>query len=470
MPSLINWNDFNREIFITDDGEILTYGMIYVDVITLAHLLPKRQLIFLGGYNDVTTLTAYLACFEAEAVPLLLDPNLSPYHLSVLLKIYEPKYIFFPTAYVEIPKIFKVKEIFGNYTLFCNPNEIGPRLNAELALLLTTSGSTGSPKLVRLSNNNLYSNAKSIIKYLGIDQNERAITSLPFHYSYGMSVINSHLLAGASIVLTNRSFVDPVFWKQMKLHSVTSLSGVPYSYEMLLRFKIERMDLPSLRTMTQAGGKLSVDNILRILNICNIKNMRFFTMYGQTEASPRISYLEPECLEEKAGSIGKAIPGGKLWIEDEHGQIINAPYQVGELVYSGPNVALGYAQCKQDLNLGDEWGGLLRTGDLASRDADGFFFIEGRKSRFLKLTGVRVSMDTLEAWFYRKGITAVALGYDDHLHLIVESGDPEYIASEIKTFISEMRIHRSTLKFSVVATLPRLSSGKVDYFALHKKN
>lgn len=470
MPTLINWNNFNREICITDEGEVLTYGRIYKDVMALAQLLPRRQLIFFGGRNDVTTLTVYLACFEAESVPLLLDPNISTFHLFELMKVYEPKYIFFPTAYIGIPNTFEIKEIFGNYTLFWNPNEEGPKLNSDLALLLTTSGSTGSPKLVRLSNNNLHSNARSIIKYLGINQNDRAITSLPFNYSYGMSVINSHLLAGASIVLTNRSFVDPVFWKQMKSHSVTSLSGVPYSYEMLLKFRFERMDLPSLRTMTQAGGKLSVENIVRISNICKIKNIRFFTMYGQTEASPRISYLEPDRLEEKAGSIGNAVPGGRLWIEDEKGQIVDAINQVGELIYSGPNVALGYAQCKQDLNLGDEWSGLLRTGDFASKDKDGFFFIEGRKSRFLKLSGVRVSMDMLEAWFYQKGIAVAAHGYDDHLHLTVESSEPEHIASEIKMFASEMHIHRSTLQFSIVSALPRLSSGKVDYSALYVKN
>ena len=470
MSSLVNWGNSNREIFITDEGEILTYGRIYDDVIALATLLPKRQLIFFMGRNDVTTLTAYLACFEAGAVPLLLDPNLSTSHLLALLKVYEPKYIFSPKAYIGIPKIFEIKKIFGDYSLSCNPNEEGPKLNSDLALLLTTSGSTGSPKLVRLSNNNLYSNAQSIVNYLGIDQNERAITSLPFHYSYGMSLINSHLLAGASIVLSNRSFIDPVFWQQMNLHAVTNLSGVPYSYEMLLKFKFQRMSLPSLRTMTQAGGKLSVSSIRCISNVCKLKNMRFFTMYGQTEASPRISYLEPEYLDEKAGSIGKAVPGGKLWIEDERGEIIVSSNQVGELIYSGPNVALGYAQCKQDLNLGDEWNGLLRTGDLASMDKDGFFFIEGRKSRFLKLNGVRVSLDMLEVWFYEKGIIVAAQGCDDHLYLTIESTDPEYINLEIKTFASEMGIHRSTLQFSVVTTLPRLSSGKIDYSVLYQKN
>jgi len=335
-------------------------------------------------------------------------------------------------------------------------------------LLLATSGSTGSPKLVRFSLNNITSNADSIVEYLGIDQNERAITTLPFNYSYGMSVLNSHLRAGASIVLTDRTFFDASFWRLVKTYGVTSMAGVPYNYEMLLKLKFERMDLPQLRTLTQAGGKMSVAQTQRVVEICKSKGMRFYTMYGQTEASPRMAFLSPEFIDAKIGSIGRAIPGGRLWLRDDQGAVISSYSQIGELVYSGPNVALGYALNQEDLMRGDDWCGVLHTGDLAREDEEGFFFIEGRKQRFIKIFGVRVSLDAVEAWFAEKGIVAAAHGRDDHLKVSIEGLDNAQFELEGKELADAMQIHPSALTISIVQSLPRLNSGKVDYPCLKK--
>lgn len=470
MMLLVDWSAPDRLALLDDGGQSLTYGQLHAEVARSSKFLPQKRLIFLAGRNDIPTIVTYLACLEAGSVPLLLDPDISAIAFSRLLDTYQPAYVFLPTTLAINYANFETMQINCEYSLCRHRDGLGPDLHPELALLLATSGSTGSPKLVRLSRTNFLSNAQSIVTYLGIDQHERAITSLPFNYSYGMSVVNSHLHAGASILLTNRTFFDPIFWRLMKSNEITSLSGVPYSYEMLLKLRFESMELPTLHTLTQAGGKLSIALTKRIAEICNSKDIRFFTMYGQTEASPRMAYLEPEYLRAKIGSIGRAVPGGELWLEDSQGNRIEQPDQIGELVFSGPNVALGYALSHKDLKLGDEWQGILRTGDLARQDADGFFFVEGRNSRFLKIFGVRVSLDAVEAWYAERDIVAAAYGQDDHLKVMIEATQSPRQDEETKQLAATMQIHPSALAVSAMPVLPRLNTGKVDYSCLNTKH
>ena len=470
MLPLVDWGTRDRPALLTDAGQSLTYGQLREEVVRFSKFLPQKRLIFLAGRNDIPTIVTYLASLNTGCVPLLLDPDIFQTAFSRLLSTYLPAYVFLPTTlatnYSDLETVF----INGEYSLCRHLDGVGPDLHPELALLLATSGSTGSPKLVRLSNNNILSNAKSIVEYLGIDKNERSITSLPFNYSYGMSVINSYLNAGASILLTNRSFFDPLFWRLMKSSEITSLSGVPYSYEMLFKLRFQRMDLPSLRTLTQAGGKLSVPLTEWITEVCDSKGIRFFTMYGQTEASPRMAFLQPEYIRAKIGSIGRAIPGGNLWLENSQGNRIEQPDQIGELIFSGPNVALGYALSYEDLVLGDEWQGILRTGDLARQDVDGFFFIEGRSSRFLKIFGVRVSLDAVEAWYAERGIVAASYGQDDHLKVMIEATSSCLDDDEIKQLAAFMKIHPSAVTISAMPILPRLNTGKIDYSCLKTKH
>lgn len=469
MLPLVDWSASDRPALLNDAGQSLTYGQLRAEVARYSKFLPHKRLIFLAGRNDIPTTVTYLACLEAGSVPLLLNPDISAAAFSRLIDTYLPAYLFLPTTLATNYSGLETVQINGEYSLCRHRNGIGPDLHSELALLLATSGSTGSPKLVRLSRTNILSNAQSIVTYLGIDQHERAITSLPFNYSYGMSVLNSHLNAGASILLTNRTFFDPLFWRLMKSNQVTSLAGVPYSYEMLLKLRFERMELPALRTLTQAGGKLPVALTKRVFDICNSKGIRFFTMYGQTEASPRMAYLQPEYLSDKVGSIGRAVPGGKLWLEDSQGHRIEQTDQIGELIFSGPNVALGYASNHKDLILGDEWQGVLRTGDLARQDAEGFFFVEGRSSRFLKIFGIRVSLDAVEAWYAEHDLVAAAYGQDDHLKVMVEATQSRPLGEDAKQLAATMQIHPTALTISAMPVLPRLNTGKVDYSCLNTK-
>ena len=181
------------------------------------------------------------------------------------------------------------------------------------SVLLSTSGTTGSPKLVRLAHRNIEANADSIAEYLDIDERERAIQSLPIHYSYGLSVLHSHLATGASVILTPHSIMRPEFWADAARWQATSFAGVPYSYAILQRTGLLRRAMPdTMRTLTQAGGRLAPEAIVKLHELMQERGGRLFVMYGQTEATARISYVPPEALPEKAHTIGIPIPGGSF--------------------------------------------------------------------------------------------------------------------------------------------------------------
>jgi long-chain acyl-CoA synthetase len=464
----VNWSNLDRPALFTEDGVVVNYCQLYADVISLAKLIPSRQLIFFVGQNDRNTITTYLSCLEIGAVPLLLNKSFSLESFSGLRKVYEPAYFFLPNGYLEEMGSLELITSIGDYGLWHDSSVSPPLLSPMLALLMATSGSTGSPKLVRLSMENVLSNAKSIATYLSVNSDDRAITSLPFNYSYGLSVINSHLFAGAAISLSGRTFFDSKFWTQMSDHKVTSLAGVPYSYEMLLKLRFERMSLPALHTLTQAGGAMNPQQAFKIFQLCAAKGMKFFTMYGQTEATARIAYLSPDDFDRKVGSIGKAIPDGRLWLEGDYGEIINSPNKIGELIYSGPNVALGYAENKKDLFEDNAWRNVLRTGDLAKFDDEGFFYIAGRRQRFIKMFGVRVSLDQVEAWFAKQGLSSAALGEDDFLRIFIESDSECKLQSHASRLSCEYGIHESALRVCAIKKIPRLDTGKIDYQCLQK--
>ena len=319
---------------------------------------------------------------------------------------------------------------------------------------------------MRLSLKNLIANAASISQYLKITPTEIAITSLPFNYSYGLSVINSHLFSGASIALTNRSLLDAGFWKLINELNVTSLAGVPYSYEMLLKLRLERLKMPTVKTLTQAGGRLDPIKVKKVAEFCLANDMRFFTMYGQTEATARISYLPLENVLKRPNSIGKAIPNGLLRIEDGDGQPVEASGVVGELIYEGPNVSMGYAECLDDLKLGDVFKGTLRTGDLASFDDAGYFYIDGRIQRFLKIFGVRISLDAVERLLIDKGVEGAVYGTDDLLTISVVNLASDKLEELQLSFAATLGIHHSGVRVRTISELPRLVNGKVDYQCL----
>ena len=264
----------------------------------------------------------------------------------------------------------------------------------DLSLLLPTSGSTGSPKLVRHSYRNIEANADNVRRLFELDGTEKAMAILPMHYTMGLSVITSHLFAGSTLLLSGRSLLDKGFWVMLK--EATSFTGVPYSYEILAKMRFTRMDLPNLKVITQGGGKLTEELFKMLAQYAYDSGKKFIATYGQSECTARMAYLPAELALEKTCSIGFAEPGGQLSIMDENGNETFEGEASGEMVYRGENVTLGYANSQEDLLRGDENHGVMHTGDLARRDTDGCYFIIGRLKRFLKIYGLRIGLDEVE--------------------------------------------------------------------------
>jgi acyl-coenzyme A synthetase/AMP-(fatty) acid ligase len=427
-------------------------------------MIPKRSLIFMLCENSLGCLAGLVAFLNNQSVPLLLDAKRDAATVSELMKVYRPKHIYLP-SYLSpnFPPYKKQLESYG-YTLLRTEYAPTVPLYDNLALLLTTSGSTGSPKLVRLSYKNLSTNGESIITYLDIDASERPITTLPMHYSYGFSIVNSHLLTGATVLLTNESIVQKKFWDFFRNAKATSFSGVPYTFEMLKRMRFNRMELPSLKTMTQAGGKLSLDLTREFAEYAKERGIRFFVMYGQSEAAPRMSYLPAEFALTKCGSIGKPVPGGEIHLVDDKNNPIEEPGRRGELVYHGDNVFLGYSESVEDLAKGDEQNGVLFTGDIAWRDEAGFYYIESRKKRFIKLFGTRVSLDEAEQFIKKTVSDCACTGSDDLMMIYVtERGREKEIRQMI---VKKTGIHPSAFNVTYIPSIPKNAAGKTLYSKL----
>jgi hypothetical protein len=328
-------------------------------------------------------------------------------------------------------------------------------VHPELAILLSTSGSTGSPKLVRLSARNLQANADSIVDALQITPDHRAVSTLPLTYSYGLSVLHSHLNVGASVLLTDNSVVDARFWDAVAQHDVTTLPGVPHTFDLLDRVGFARQHLPKLRHVTVAGGRLAPDRVRHYAELGQRKSFALHVMYGQTEATARIATLPPTLAMSQPDAIGTPVAGGSIQLAPVDG----TEPGVGEIVYRGPNVMLGYASSPDDLALGDTIEA-LHTGDLGVQNPDGTFRVVGRRSRLAKIFGLRIDLDRIEQQLADEHITASAVSDDTGLCVIAYGRvDREHLADRAAR-VAGLPMH--VVHACVVDDLPRLANGKVD--------
>jgi long-chain acyl-CoA synthetase len=452
---------------ITDTGKKIKYAELDIFSSQLIADIGKRSLVFCLCDNNVESLSGYFSFIKNDVVPLLLDSAIDSELLQSLIEQYHPEYIWSPADKINQFHHSNVMFSFENYLLIRIEGNSSPYLNDDLALLLTTSGSTGSPKLVRISYDNLETNANSIAEYLSIDENERPITSLPMSYTFGLSIINSHLIKGATILLTSKSLMEKEFWTFLKEEEATSLSGVPYTFEMLKKLRFFNMNLEHLKTMTQAGGKMNDELNHEFSSFCNKSGINFFIMYGQTEATARMSYLPAEYSLSKLGSMGVAIPGGKFYLIDDKSEIIVKNEVVGELVYEGRNVSMGYAISGEDLIKGDENNGVLITGDLAKRDAEGFYYIVGRKKRFIKLFGNRINLDETERLIKSLTPNVACTGLDDKMVVYITD---EEVMDKVKSFVVEKtRINPKAFEVRFIDLIPKNSAGKTIYSELPEK-
>jgi acyl-CoA synthetase (AMP-forming)/AMP-acid ligase II len=425
----------------------------------LAALGGDRRLVFLAPGVDVGAVLLYLGCLRASLPVCLVESQPDP--LARLARVYQPALVLVPDALATPEGWTRGISPVAGYIAALDQGPVEQALHPKLALLLTTSGSTGSPKLVRLTARNLESNAKAIAEYLNLGSGERAVQSLPIHYSYGLSVLNSHLVAGGTVVLTPHSFMRPEFWRDADEQRATSFAGVPYMYETLHRLRFEPGTHPTLRTFTQAGGALRRDLVVHFHASAAKAGARLVVMYGQTEATARISYVPPDRLGEKVGSIGVPIPGGRLRLEP-----LDDSVGAAQLVYEGDNVMMGYAEAPADLELGDVQLGLLRTGDLGTVDEDGYFSLVGRLKRFAKLFGRRVSLEDVERELESSfPVRAIATDAGERLrvHLAVDSAvSDDTLVAHLARFLA---VPPATIVLRRVAELPLTASGKKDYRA-----
>ena len=414
---------------------------------TLNKVVPSHSLLALRFSSTLSAVVAYLAALRCGKALLLLAPDLGESQTLAL---------------VERLQIAAVIQSSGEIQLTGCQQKVRP----DCVLLLSTSGSSGSPKSVMLSLQNIETNARAICDYLPIESTDTAITALPLHYSYGLSVLNSHLYQGASILLTEAPLMSKDFWQQTRDFNISSLHGVPFSYQLYRQLRLERMPRPALRYLTQAGGKLNSSLTDYVQQLSSTLQKPVYLMYGQTEATARIAYLPPKLIQQYADCIGKAIPGGELLLRDPvTKELITADFTEGELCYRGPNVMLGYASCADDLT---STGVLteLSTGDLAVRLPNGLYRIVGRLSRFLKIQGKRLQLDHLEQQLSVLTDPVCCAGTDDLLVVAYTEQAPE-LTEQIQQLLREqLQLHPALYKLLRLDTLPVLSNGKADYQAL----
>lgn len=435
-----------------DEGRTLTYRQARSaseDWRTLTSRAEK-QLFILYSENSVPCLSAYFGILGAGHALMLMSADAAPSTMAELEARFMPHWV--------------VRPGIEGLSIEPSAKERPAALHPDLSLLLPTSGSTGAPKFARFTEAALFANASSISKYLMLGPSEHAMAHLPLHYSFGMSIVNSHAVVGARLSLTKRSIMEPSFWSRLAEQEATSFSGVPFHFEAFLRFRMESRVPQSVRSLTQAGGRLRPEHVRAMTKIANERGWSFYVMYGQTEAGPRLTYLPPAKAHSHAGSIGIPVPHVELSLVDEKGVVIEHAGVEGEVVASGPSIMMGYAAVAEDLERGDELCGRLLTGDIAKRDDDGFYWITGRKSRFIKLQGNRVSLDAIETKLGSLGADVVCVGEDDALYVVVQQAEHcESVAALVSQEFSFPIRHVNVLS---VPELPRSSSNKLNFAAL----
>ncbi len=386
-------------------AETVSYQEIYRKSLALASNIEKEigenENVLILFPNSSWSVITYLAIFKSGNVCVPLNTDIEQKNLDYIINQCKPSVAFIskrlkPKLNLEGVTLYDEDDLMtlssSGGDMFSEDREFDDN---RLAEIIFTSGSTGEPKGVMLSHRNLIANTDSILEYLNLTSEDTIEIVLPFYYCYGLSLLHTHLRVGGSIVLNNTFIFLGSVLDDLNKYKCTGFSGVPSHFQLLLRnsTSFKSMDLPYMRYMTQAGGKLHDVFIEEFREA--FPEVVFYVMYGQTEATARLSYLPPELLPEKLGSMGKGIPGVELDIFNENGQPVGVG-EVGEIVARGDNIMSGYLN-DDELTAKTLQNGWLHTGDLAQKDEDGFFFITARTKEIIKVGGNRVSPKEVES-------------------------------------------------------------------------
>ena len=408
-------NEFKKRTAIILDGKyIITYSKLLKDSKIVTNKIKKRSLILILGGNNYETISSYIGLINIKSVILMLDKNISQSFLVDIIKNYKPNFIFSPKQR-EIPKSYSLFYDFKNYKIFKQNINNVIKLNKDLAVLLTTSGTTGSKKFVKQSYKNYEDNSKKIINSLGINKNSSVITTLPISYTYGLSIINTHLISGSTLILNESNILNQKFWEIYNKFKPRYFYGVPFVFEMINRIGLSKLLNNKLNVVANAGGAINKDLFIKIARWSKSKMIKFYNMYGQTEATSRMSILNFRHSLHRPTSIGKPLRGGKFYLLSDKNKLINKANVLGNLYYKGKNVSLGYSNSFKDLYKKDKNKNIINTGDIAKFDNKGFFYIVGRKKRFIKLFGNRISLDEIEKLVLEIGFKIKCLISDDKL-------------------------------------------------------
>lgn len=456
FENFINYK--SRVAFIDENNKKYYYYDILNCKKKIEKLIIKDSIVFLLAGNNPGSLLSYTSLMLCKCTIILGDYSFENSYVDKILDNFNPDFILMPSEFKKLKNYKKIKFKINNYYCYENINKKNVKINPLNKLILSTSGTSQSPKFVRLSMENIYDNTQAIIKYLFINSNHTTITTMPFGYSYGLSIINSHLHSGSKIFLNNKSIIEKEFWNNFIKYKINSFGGVPAFYKLLQKLNFKYKKFKHLKYFTQAGGNLDINVKKYFLEYAIKNNISFFIMYGQTEASPRISYFLLNKNPKKINSIGKPISNGRLKILNNYSKEIDYPNKFGELIYHGKNVSLGYAQNLKDLIKGDENKKKLKTGDLGFRDKDGFYYITSRIKRISKFFGFRIDLDDIEIFFKKKNIALNCEIYDEKLKLNVHK---KFSEKKIKSIIfKEFKINPNYIEISFFGKKTKYNSFK----------
>ena len=437
---------------INENNTSVTYCEIYQFSLKLKFIKANELSILLVD-NDLISYKLYLGLLIAKKPFLILDKNLPIDFINKFISDYQPTHIFSSSTFISSNLLNDF-----HYRVIARKNNF--KINLNIALIIPTSGSTGDQKSVMLSYKSLEVNAKSISEYLKLNDKDISITNLPLSYAYGISIVNSHFLSGGRILVTNLSIIQKRFWELFDEFKITNFNGVPYTYITMVRMNLNIFKRKSFRFFTQAGGHLDQKVKKKYLEFCMQNKKDIFIMYGQTEASPRISYFPLNLFSDKINSIGKSIPNGRIFLKDGD-TILNNDLQEGELCYEGDNIFIGYANSYKELSKVQVIK-VLYTGDIAYRDVDGFYFITGRKSRFTKIDGKRISLDSIQNELINT-LEKEVICVEKSDKILIVSEEEIIINDDFKELMKKFNIRKSNYEIIRIESFPRNSSGKIMY-------
>ena len=451
---------FKSKIALIDEykGKI-SYQDLEKDSEKISNKIKNKSLIFIVGNNCLEWICGYIGFLKNNHVILLVDEKMEEKSFFNLVKKFKPNFIYkHKKMYKSLNQKKKIR--YKDYDLI-EIYKLRHNFHPKLSLLLNTSGTMGNSKYVRISLENLIVNSNSIIKYLKIKQKDRLLTLLSPSYSFGLSMINTHILKGCTLILNNNSIIEKEFWNKLETNKATTFGGVPFVFEIINKIGISKYNISSLKYVTQAGGAMSGDLFQKIHKMFKKKKIKFLTMYGQTEASPRMSYLPYKYNLKKRNCIGIPISGGKFSLVNKYKKEIKETNIIGELVYEGKNVSLGYAESAEDFSKEDLNNGKLFTGDLAYKDNDNFFYITCRQDRLVKLFGYRINLDDLENSLNENGLLVVCKKSQNKLNIFYT--DQSKIINLKQKVFSLTKLNQNFINFKMIKSIPRNSSGKIKY-------